>query len=459
MRSFIMRRLSPALLSASLVATGFVGCSDDDDDDTVTNDGGRDSGTGSDAGGDAGSNIDGGGTLLDASLDGSTGGDAAVPVAAVVAVNSKAADLRVTIDLLLSEHMVLAAKATGAALGGDARKDEFAAYGALLAKNGTDVGELVGTAYGVEAKTSFNAIWTAHNNQFVEYTKGVAANNQTQKDNALAALRTTYVNDFSALVAGATMLPLDAVKGLTLAHVEGTKKVIDAQGAQMWTVAYTELRAAIAHMQMLGDPLAKAVAAKLPANFPGDPAAKSVDFRVKLNAYLQEHLYLASFATSAAIGGRTAEFDAAGAALNANGTDIGKAIEALYDKATADAFNGIWAGHNGYFVAYTTAAAAVPPNEPGKMLAVMNLTTVYVPRFSELLASATGTAATVWTPEVANHVNHTKAIVDAQVTAKATVGPANAKAVGDLDLTGGKHMQNLGDPLAKGIVAKIPAKF
>jgi len=454
LRTF-MRRLSPALLSASLVVTGFAGCSDDDDDKVTTDGGPRaDAGPGNDAGN---TNIDGG-TLLDASLDGATG-DAAVASAAVTAVNSKAADLRVTINLLLSEHMILAAKATGAALGGDARKEEFGAYGALLAQNGAAVGDLVGAAYGAEAKTSFNGIWTAHNDQFVEYTKGVAANNETQKANALVALRTTYVDSFSALIATATGLPLVDVKGLTLAHVEGTRKVIDAQGAQTWPVVYTELRAAFAHMQMLADPLAKAVTTKLATAYPGDVEAKSVGFRVTLNQKLQEHLYLASLATGAYVGGRTTEFDAANAALNANGAELGAAIETLYDKATADAFNGIWAGHNGYFVAYTAAAAATPANEAGKTTAVNNLTTVYVPRFSELLGAATGTTAAAWSTEVGMHVTHTKDVVDAQVTAKATVSPANAKIVGDRDLFAGKHMQSLGDPLSKGIVAKIPAKF
>ncbi len=68
------------------------------------------------------------------------------------ATDSKAADLRVKLDLLLGEHIILATKATGAALGG--RQGEFAAYGDLLNTNGTDIGAMIGAAFGNDAKDS-----------------------------------------------------------------------------------------------------------------------------------------------------------------------------------------------------------------------------------------------------------------------------------------------------------------
>ena len=46
---------------------------------------------------------------------------------------------------------------------------------ALLNDNGSQVGELVGAAFGEAAKTKFNGIWSAHNGYFVDYTKAVAA--------------------------------------------------------------------------------------------------------------------------------------------------------------------------------------------------------------------------------------------------------------------------------------------
>ena len=87
------------------------------------------------------------------------------------------------------------------------------------------------------------------------------------------------------------------------------------------------------------------------------PPPPAVDFRVALNQLLQEHLYLASFATDAAIGGRTDEFGAAGAALNTNGTDLGAAIGGLFGQEAQDEWNRIWSAHNGFFVDYTTGVA------------------------------------------------------------------------------------------------------
>ncbi|MGI8999991.1 MAG: hypothetical protein ACR2GO_09830, partial [Candidatus Limnocylindria bacterium] len=65
------------------------------------------------------------------------------------AINTDAANLRTDLDYLLGEHLILAAKATGAAL--DGRSEEFEAYGGLLNTNGTDLGGAIGSIYGDEA--------------------------------------------------------------------------------------------------------------------------------------------------------------------------------------------------------------------------------------------------------------------------------------------------------------------
>src|SRR5437879_814368 len=64
---------------------------------------------------------------------------------------TKAADLRVRLDSLLAEHVLLAGKATGAAL--DGRAEEFAAYGDLVDRNGAELGDVIGDAYGAGART------------------------------------------------------------------------------------------------------------------------------------------------------------------------------------------------------------------------------------------------------------------------------------------------------------------
>ncbi len=365
-----------------------------------------------------------------------------------VMTDSAAADLRTKLDLALGEHIILAAKATDAALGG--RSDEFAAYGGLLNTNGTDIGAMLGSVYGAGAKDAFNAIWSAHNGFFVDYTTGVATQDQAKIDKAVSDLTTIYVPQFTDFIVGATGLPKDAVTQLTTEHVLQTKAIVDAQAKGDWTAAYANLRLAYAHMQMIGDALAPAIAAKFPDTFTGEAVNKGVDLRVGLNQLLQEHLYLASFATGAALGGRSDEFAAAGTALNTNGTDIGAAIGSLYGADAKDAFNAIWSAHNGFFVDYTTGVAT---HDQAKMdKAVSDLTTIYLPQFVDFLAGATDLPKDALTQLTQEHILTTKAIVDAQAT-------MDWNAVAAADRVAGQHMEMIADPLAKAIVAKLPDLF
>ncbi len=367
---------------------------------------------------------------------------------AAVMTDTAAADLRTRLDLALGEHIIFASKATGAALGG--RADEFAAYGDLLNKNGTDLGDMIGAAFGNEAKDSFNKIWSAHNGFFVDYTTGVAKQDKAMQDKAVKDLTTIYVPQFADLIAGATGLPKDAVTSLTTDHVLQTKAIVDAQAKKDWKAAYAAIRAAYAHMQMIGDAIAPAIAAKFPDKFAGDPTNKGVGLRVALNQLLQEHLYLASDATAAALGGRSDEFAAAGDALNTNGTDIGAAIGSLYGNGAKDQFNQIWSAHNGFFVDYTTGVAKKDRAMQDK--AVQDLTTVYIPAFAKFLAGATDLPEDALANLTKEHVLATKAVVDAKATTDWTAAAA-------ADRMAGQHMAMIADPLAKAIVAKLPDMF
>ena len=377
----------------------------------------------------------------------SAGPASAAPGAAVM-TDTAAADLRTKLDLALGEHIILASKATGAALGG--RAAEFAAYGDLLNKNGTDLGDMIGAAFGNEAKDSFNKIWSAHNGFFVDYTTGVAKKDKAMQDKAVKDLTTIYVPQFADLIAGATGLPKDAVTSLTTDHVLQTKAIVDAQAKKDWKAAYAAIRVAYAHMQMIGDAIAPAIAAKFPDKFAGDPSNKGVGLRVALNQLLQEHLYLASDATAAALGGRSDEFAAAGDALNTNGTDLGAAIGSLYGNEAKDQFNQIWSAHNGFFVDYTTGVAKKDKAMQDK--AVQDLTTVYIPAFAKFLAGATDLPVDALASLTKEHVLTTKAVVDAQATKDWTAAAA-------ADRTAAQHMEMIADPLAKAIVAKLPDMF
>lgn len=173
--------------------------------------------------------------------------------------------LRANLRTLLQEHAFLAAGATGAALGG--RKSEFESAAAALDMNSVDVSKAIGSVYGSGAEQAFLALWRKHIGFVVDYTVGVASKDKAKSDGAVGDL-VQYTQDFGAFLASANPnLPKEAVAGLVKDHVLTLKAVIDAQAAMDNTKAWTALRAAALHMQMIADPLADAIAKQFPAKF------------------------------------------------------------------------------------------------------------------------------------------------------------------------------------------------
>ena len=69
-----------------------------------------------------------------------------------------------------------------------------------------------------------------------------------------------YTQDFGAFLNSASpALPKGVVADLVKGHVITLKTVIDAQAAGDQTKVYMELRAALAHMDMIGNPFAEAI--------------------------------------------------------------------------------------------------------------------------------------------------------------------------------------------------------
>ena len=131
--------------------------------------------------------------------------------------------------MLFAEHVYLAARATGAALGN--RQPEFEAAAAALDANSVDISKAIGMAYGPDAEAAFLPLWRAHIGMVVDYTVGKATKDQAKQDKAVADL-VGYTQDFGAFLSGANEnLPKDAVAGLVKGHVLTLKDVIDAQAA------------------------------------------------------------------------------------------------------------------------------------------------------------------------------------------------------------------------------------
>ena len=188
-------------------------------------------------------------------------------------------------------------------------------------------------------------------------------------------------------------------------------------------------------------------AARLDAPTSAGPAAS---LRVGLNALLSEHVYLASAATSAALGGRRPEFEAAAAALDANSVDVAKAIGSVYGPDAEQAFLPLWRKHIGMVVDYTVGKAT---GDRAKQDRAVSDLVAYAQDFGAFLAGANpNLPKAVVADLVKHHVVTPKDVIDAQ----AAKDPARAFTA---QRTGAAHMQMIADPLAEAIVRQFPDRF
>lgn len=83
-----------------------------------------------------------------------------------------AADLRTQPEQFLGQHSILTVRLTRARLRGDG--DLAQSADAALSKNSSDMGALIGSAYGAEAAAEFQDMWFRHVTFLFDYARGVS---------------------------------------------------------------------------------------------------------------------------------------------------------------------------------------------------------------------------------------------------------------------------------------------
>ena len=188
-------------------------------------------------------------------------------------------------------------------------------------------------------------------------------------------------------------------------------------------------------------------AARLNAPTSATPAS---GLRVGLNALLSEHVYLAAAATSAALGGRQKEFEAAAAALDANSVDVARAIGSVYGPDAEQAFLPLWRKHIGMVVEYTAGAAT---GDRARQEKAVNDLVGYTQDFGAFLSGANpNLPKAVVADLVKHHVLTLKAVIDAQAAKDQDRAYTALRA-------GAGHMQMIADPLAGAIAKQFPDKI
>jgi hypothetical protein len=365
------------------------------------------------------------------------------PPVAVNPADSKATNLRTRLDLLLGEHVIVVAKESAAAA---SHNDEYTGYLSLLT-NATDLGDLMRSAFGDTAAGQFQQLWDTQNAYLVDYTIGLVTHNQTKSNGAMSGLINGFVPQFSQFVTTTTQLSLDPTTQLMTEQVLETQRMIDDQIAQNYPKMYADLRTAYAQTWRIGDALAPKIVRKFPDKFPGDLSNKASDLRASLNELLQEHAYLATMATDAAIGGRAAERSAANKALADNADALGTLFSGVFGASAGTQFDQVWAAKDAAMAAYVGAADA-----PAKQSALSQLTNIFVSQFSGFLRDWAGLQSSASSSQIQ---------AQTQATVK-TIDDQKAKAFAQLaedDRSAAAAMPPLADLITAATTAKLPARF
>jgi hypothetical protein len=327
--------------------------------------------------------------------------------------DSKAADLRLRLNLLLSEQVMIIAKESESAA---FQTQQLVGYAHLLDVNGGEMALIVRTAFGNRSAEEFYVTWQALNRDLVEYGTGLVTHNQAMADKFGADLTNNFVPQFTQVVNRITDLDVALLTQLLTQQVAATKLVIEDVAGSKFANLYTDLHAAYTSTSGFADALAKRMAQKFPDKFPGDPSNREVDLRVSLAGLLQEHSYVATMATNAVTSKRDAESVAAMSALAVN-------TDAL-DQLLPPQAKALWSARDKSVLAYSTS---------GDASAKQALTDTFVAQFSTL----TRAAASV----VTEQVNATIKVIDDQR------GQA-FKVLADDDRAAATAMQPISDAIA-----------
>ncbi len=360
--------------------------------------------------------------------------------------DSKAADFRTRLDLLLGEHVFVIAKQASAAgrTGGTA---EYMSYLRLLTANGDDLTELVRSALGDSAAAGFDQVWSTQNDYLVNYTIGLVTHNASQADGAMSGLTNTFVPQFSQLLSAAAQVPPGPIKQLATGHALQIKSMIDDQVAQSYPRMYADLRVAYAQASRLGDALAPNIARRFPDKFPGNAMGPAVDLRVSMNSLLQERQYLATMATRAVTGGRASERAAAVGALAGNAAALGALVGGPLGATAATRFQQVWTETNTATIGYASATTS-----SGKQSALGRLGDAFVAQLSAFAQDSTGLAPAASRQPIQAQLDATVTVIDDQRSgAPATLGGDDRSADG--------AMETVADLIAGAVVAKAHAKF
>ncbi|RAW11783.1 MULTISPECIES: copper amine oxidase N-terminal domain-containing protein [Paenibacillus] len=301
-------------------------------------------------------------------------------------VNTPAADLRASLDHLLSEHFALAVTAMAKAY--DGAKDADAAYKALD-QNALDMQPAIASLYGDAGAKEFERIFRAHNKYTDDLVKATKMGNQAGIKQAQNNIN-GFVEEFSTFLSTATegKLPKAAAKNALKVHEDLVQKVFDEYVAGDYTDAYKAYREGFKEMFDVSKALSTAITTQMPEKFENSKAdTPAADLRSALNHLASEHFALSALQMQEQYDGRTAASNALVTAEAGNTADFKAAIASIYGNDGANAFEKIWVTN--HVNAQSDYVTAVKNNDATARAAVEKRIDGFTTEFATFLDSAT----------------------------------------------------------------------
>ena len=357
------------------------------------------------------------------------------------ATNTAAAGLRATLDQLFRLHVNLTGFTVQTAVNNGIASASTAKALDALDGNTVDIGKAIGSVYGAAAEQQFLKMWRDHIGFFVDYTKGLATNDQAMVTAAQAKLG-NYKKDFSNFLGTATGLPAAAISADLQGHVDTLEDAIKAIVTKDPTAA-AKLQMAAMHMDGTADVLAGGIAKQ--KNLEGDVDGDASALRSGLTGLLIQHVAQTAAVVQTAVGSSLTSPQTAAAvkALDDNSVDLSKAIASVYGTSAGQQFLKMWRDHIGFFVDYTKGLAT---NDTALVTQAQAKLAGYKKDFSAFLGSATGLPAEAIAADLQGHVDTLedaiKAIVTKDPSAAAKISMAET------------HMAGTAAVLAKAIAAQ-----
>lgn len=191
--------------------------------------------------------------------------DSDTQTASVPTSATKAADLRANLVTLGVAHMTYTDHAVDAALDGSPNATQLAT---ALYDNGNQIGTAVGSIYGKDAETTFDAVWKLHLDDFVKYAVADSKGDSTSQNAALADIEMNYTKPLSQFLAKANPnLPEATLESTLGMHVEMTAQMIDDHVKGNYADEAKELDMANTHIEGLMSTLAGGIVKQYPSKF------------------------------------------------------------------------------------------------------------------------------------------------------------------------------------------------